>query len=231
MNKPSKASERRYFSQLKKIARTAYELIIAHVDEHIVDSSLFSLLSKYSQQLVPWATKTSEKMLRDANRQSDRLFMAQMKSVGKEYNRQLAESMAGQQAAKLLREQVELITSIPIKAGLRVQELAKKAAADGTRAEELAQEILRTNEVTQARAMLIARTEIGKATATFNQARAQSVGSEGYIWRTSLDGDVRDSHGDMEGQFVRWDEPPTLDGLTGHAGALPNCRCYAEIIV
>ena len=24
---------------------------------------------------------------------------------------------------------------------------------------------------------------------------------------------------------------PTLDGLTGHAGALPKCRCYPEPVV
>jgi uncharacterized protein with gpF-like domain len=35
----------------------------------------------------------------------------------------------------------------------------------------------------------------------------------------------------MDGQFVKWSEPPTLDGLTGHAGALPNCRCYPEPVV
>ncbi|MDR0067994.1 phage head morphogenesis protein, partial [Acinetobacter sp. 11520] len=25
-----------------------------------------------------------------------------------------------------------------------------------------------------------------------------------------------------------WDNPPTLDNLKGHAGCLPNCRCYPE---
>ncbi|HBB8701832.1 TPA: phage head morphogenesis protein, partial [Escherichia coli] len=25
-------------------------------------------------------------------------------------------------------------------------------------------------------------------------------------------------------------KPPTLDGMTGHAGELPNCRCYKEIV-
>ncbi|MGN5479510.1 phage minor head protein [Cupriavidus basilensis] len=55
-----------------------------------------------------------------------------------------------------------------------------------------------------------------------------SIGSPGYFWRTSGDKDVRDSHRDMEGKFVEWDKPPTLDGMTGHAGCFPNCRCYPE---
>jgi hypothetical protein len=35
----------------------------------------------------------------------------------------------------------------------------------------------------------------------------------------------------MNGQVVAWDDPPTLDGLTGHAGALPNCRCIPLPII
>ncbi|EFO4716945.1 phage head morphogenesis protein, partial [Escherichia coli] len=42
--------------------------------------------------------------------------------------------------------------------------------------------------------------------------------------------DVRHSHREMEGKFVEWGKPPTLDGMTGHAGELPNCRCYKEIV-
>jgi hypothetical protein len=35
----------------------------------------------------------------------------------------------------------------------------------------------------------------------------------------------------MEGQFVKWDDPQKLDGMTGHAGEFPNCRCYPEPVV
>lgn len=73
-------------------------------------------------------------------------------------------------------------------------------------------------------------TELGRATGALDQARALSIGSNGYIWRTAEDGDVRHSHREMEGKFVEWGRPPTLDGMTGHAGELPNCRCYKEIV-
>jgi len=78
---------------------------------------------------------------------------------------------------------------------------------------------------------MIARTEIGRASTALTQARSLALGSTGYIWRTAEDGDVRHSHAEMEGKFVSWDRPPTLDGLTGHAGALPNCRCYCEVVL
>jgi len=228
---PTKASEKRYASDLRKIAKASSMLIMSHVDDWRFDSSALILLAKYAESLTPWAIRTASKMLSDTNSNSDRFFSAQMKSMGKEYNRQLADSIAGMKAKQLQSEQVELIKSIPIKAGLRAQELSQQAAADGKRASEVAKEIARTNEVTESRALLIARTEVSKANATFNQARAESVGSRGYIWRTATDGDVRPSHAEMEGQFVEWANPPTLDDMTGHAGCLPNCRCFSEIVI
>jgi hypothetical protein len=32
----------------------------------------------------------------------------------------------------------------------------------------------------------------------------------------------------MEGKFVKWDEPPILDKMQGHAGGFPNCRCWPD---
>ena len=167
----TKASERRYYSDLKKIARAASAIVLSHTDGAKFEMSALKLLAQYSEQLTPWAIRTAQKMLRDANGQSDRFFTAQMKAIGKEYNKQLAESYAGRAATKLLNEQVTLIKSIPLEAGIRAQELSQKAAADGSRADEVARELMRTEEVTESRAMLIARTEVSKANATFNEAR------------------------------------------------------------
>lgn len=88
-----------------------------------------------------------------------------------------------------------------------------------------------TGRVTRSRANTIARTEVSRASCVFTQARAENLGSEGYIWRTSEDGDVRPSHKAMNGKFVAWNSPPTLDNLKGHAGCLPNCRCYTEPVI
>lgn len=78
---------------------------------------------------------------------------------------------------------------------------------------------------------VIARTEVARTSSVLTQARAEHAGSTGYIWRTARDGDVRPSHKAMNGRFVRWGEPPTLDNLRGHAGCLPNCRCYADPVI
>jgi uncharacterized protein with gpF-like domain len=63
-----------------------------------------------------------------------------------------------------------------------------------------------------------------------------AVGSGQYRWHNSGDGNVRESHlklkgKKLQGMIFSWDAPPTLDdGMTGHPGTFPNCRCFAEPI-
>lgn len=139
----------------------------------------------------------------------------------------------GQVMQSIITEQVKYIKSLPLEAADRVYDIqnrAIEAVVIGGRAEHFAKEIAASGDIAKSRADLIARTELGRATGALDLARALSIGSNGYIWRTAEDGDVRHSHREMEGKFVEWGKPPTLDGMTGHAGELPNCRCYKEIV-
>ena len=64
--------------------------------------------------------------------------------------------------------------------------------------------------------------------------RAKSVGSKGYIWRTVGDSDVRESHAKMEGVYVDWDNPPTIDGIKGHPSErrlIDKCRCFEDPVL
>ena len=131
----------------------------------------------------------------------------------------------------LLAEQVALIQSIPLEAAQRVHRLTLAGLEASTRFQEIAAEIRRSGEVAQSRSILIARTEVSRTATTLTQARAQSVESPGYTWTTSHDGTVRPSHKAMDGKFVAWDKPPTLDGMTGHAGCYPNCRCFPLVVL
>jgi SPP1 gp7 family putative phage head morphogenesis protein len=58
------------------------------------------------------------------------------------------------------------------------------------------------------------------------QARATHAGSPGYIWHTAMDAAVRPEHRAMEGKYVEWDDPPTIQNYTAHAGQFANCRCW-----
>lgn len=153
------------------------------------------------------------------------------KEIGSLLRQEIAESAVGRAMRESLDRQTALITSLPTEAAQRVRDLTIEGISKGTRASEIAAKIMETGEVTKSRANLIARTETSGTATELTKARAESIGSTGYIWRTSGDSDVRPSHRKMAGQFVAWGDPPTLDGMTGHAGGLPNCRCWPDPVL
>lgn len=137
----------------------------------------------------------------------------------------------GQVAQDIVYRQIQLMKSLPLESADRVMDIqrqAMQAVIGGERPDQLYEMIMQTGGVAASRAQLIARTEIGRATGALAQARALSVGSEGYWWRIHGAG-TRPSHRKMKDVFVRWGNPPTLDGMTGHAGCLPNCECWMDV--
>lgn len=191
-------------------------------------------LDTYGDVIDGWAHKVAEKFVTDVNRHNEKIWYQQSEAISLELRNMVKNAPVGQVLRSMVEEQVNYIKSLPIEAADRIYDIHNKAIeamVTGQRPGELAKEIAATGDVAMSRATLIARTEIGRATTALTQARALAIGSPGYIWRTADDGDVRESHLRMKDQFVPWDKPPTLDGMTGHAGALPNCRCYCEVVI
>jgi SPP1 gp7 family putative phage head morphogenesis protein len=252
--KPSTKAEAQFYKQLKKVARATGHIIdthIAHVPHEDVDAILDHLvrndpklqrdLKLYSQKLEPWARRQSAKLLQSVQRSNKRAYQRKAKTIGVLLNEQVAENDVGDVAVRLMIEQVALIQSIPLEAGLRAQKIAREAVMTGTRARpdqdtvaELQKQLGLSTEVAESRAQLIAITETARATASINQARAMAVGSNSYRWHNSGDEAVRHSHRiykgkPLQGRIFSWDDPPTLDdGMTGHPGTFPRCRCFAE---
>lgn len=170
-------------------------------------------------------------MLADVNRRDEQAWMTHAKELSRALQQEIRSAPTGETMRALMAEQVGLIKSIPIEAAERVHKLTIEGLESSSRASEISKAIQASGEVAKSRADLIARTEVARTASALTEARALHVGSPGYIWKTSGDSDVRDSHRKMNGQFVRWDDPPTLDGMTGHAGQFPNCRCYPEPVI
>ncbi|HEN3430368.1 TPA: minor capsid protein [Yersinia enterocolitica] len=191
-------------------------------------------LTSYAEIITPWAEGVAVSMFDTINRKDEAMWRQASKGISLGLRDVIANTSVGMVAESIVREQIKLMKSLPLEAADRVHDIhgrAIEAMVNGERSKDFAAEILKSGDVAQSRANLIARTEIGRASQALTQARALSVGSDGYIWRTAEDGDVRHSHAKMEGKFVAWTNPPTLDGMTGHAGALPNCRCYCEVVI
>lgn len=241
--KPSNVAERQFAKQLRKVAEASGHIIERHTEGvTLVDEpEMQKALNAYSKALTPWARRQSVKLLEQVQKSNKRAYQTKSKTIGTVLNTGVAETQVTNHAILLLTEQVELIKSIPIEAGLRAQKIAFEAAMHGRRAEpnqdiidELTKQLGISTEVAITRARLIARTETARSTASINQARAQAVGSNQYRWHNSGDEAVRHSHKFLKGKRLQgmifsWDNPPTLDdGMTGHPGTFPNCRCFAE---
>lgn len=241
--KPSAAAEGAFSKALKKIARVAGHLVESHVDGEKLRnvSAMQKALEDYSKLIGPWAESQCAKLLVQVSKSNKRAYINKSKAMGAALKLNVGESQVGAVARKLMNEQVGLIKSIPVEAGLRAQKLAEEAFYHGTRAnpdqstiDEIKKQLGLSTEVATSRAKLIAVTETARANASINEARAMAVGSRQYRWHNSGDGVVRDSHKTyqgkrLQGMIFSWDNPPTLDdGMTGHPGTFPRCRCFAE---
>jgi SPP1 gp7 family putative phage head morphogenesis protein len=238
--KPSMSVETQFARSLRKVARHAGHIIDAHVDGAKIENEpeMQAALKAYSKLLDPWAKRQAKKMLEQVSKANLKTYRSKTKEMLKDshqIHRLLRENASESVntrnlATALMDEQVGLIKSIPTRAGMRAQKLALEAVYNGTRASDIAEELAKSTNVSESQAMLIARTEVARANASFTQARAENVGARGYIWRTTMDGAERESHAKMNGKYVEYSKPPTLiDGTTGHAGTFPNCRCYQDV--
>ena len=196
-------------------------------------SAIMDRLVRYADLAEPWAEAVSSRLIGTLEVADDAMWRDRSQRISAGL-RDLMNSGTGAVTRSIIGEQVKLFKSLPLQAADRVYDIhnqAIEAVVSGKRSSTLTDEIMRTGEVTEARARTIARTEVGRASTAITQARSTAIGSRGYIWRTADDSDVRHSHRQMEGQYVDWLKPPTLDGMTGHAGQFPNCRCYPEPVL
>lgn len=128
-----------------------------------------------------------------------------------------------------MKENIALIKTIPNKLLDEVEEHISEMLADGARVETIAKGLQNRFEIAQHQAERIARTESSKLAGQLTEQRAASVGINEYIWSTSLDERVRDSHKAMEGKRCKFDDPPTPPGEDEayNPGLIWNCRCTA----
>lgn len=126
-------------------------------------------------------------------------------------------------------ENVALIKSIPDSFFSDVEVTVARGIREGMLPGDLADAIEERFGVTEDRAMLIARDQIGKFAGQVNEARQTELGIDKYVWRSSNDERTREGHLERDGEIFSWDdEPEDAGGGPGHPGEPINCRCFAE---
>jgi SPP1 gp7 family putative phage head morphogenesis protein len=146
----------------------------------------------------------------------------------------------GKRLRDLTAQNAALIRSLPLSISEQVTRHVARHSLAGERATTIRKSLARyTAHVARYKVQLIARTEVSKTQTALTQARAENLGIDWYIWRSSEDGRVRQSHRFMAargGILVNWKDAPSPEQLIGqkstlghyHAGNCPNCRCYGE---
>jgi SPP1 gp7 family putative phage head morphogenesis protein len=228
----SKGVATTYERALRGVAKEVGKLIKGYMDSDPLnpdtEASLSRALNAYAELIGPWALHIVNNVLRQVDNQDKYVWRQHTKNMAIALRKEINNVDIGDVYKQIMLENVKMIKSIPTQAAQRVHKLVHENMIQSKRSSDLANKIMETEHVTKTRATLIARTEVSKASVALTQARALHIGSEGYIWHTVGDMLVRESHKKMNGKFVKWSEPPTLDNLTGHAGCIPNCRCWPE---
>lgn len=226
---------RRLFNQI--VAKTqgfSLEKIIQYLKSLSLQDAVAKLASNLAARMVTLSRVNNAKDWREAVRKG---------SMGRQIRRSIQRDMSlgmDLTAQSIVRENAKLISSVPKEIAERITAEMLERFNKGMRYEDYVPELMnKVPGLMYSRAKLIARTETSKANQAMTQVRAQNVGINCYIWRSSHDERVRHSHEMMDGVLCFWDSPPDPEAFFAggsmfgayHAGCCPNCRCYCEPVV
>ncbi len=128
------------------------------------------------------------------------------------------------QIAQFAETNAQLITGLGQRMADDIAEIVEEGVVSGSRWETIAKRLEHVGGVTESRAALIARDQVGKLYADINRQRQGNLGVTRYVWRTVRDNRVREEHESLDGESFDWGAPPP----DGHPGEAVNCRCYAD---
>lgn len=124
-------------------------------------------------------------------------------------------------------ENIGLIRSVPQQAVSRIQGTITEAVRTGQTLQTVKAQVRAEFGVTDRRAELIARDQIGKLNGQLTQLRQEAIGVDSYTWRGILDARERPEHVAREGKVFAWNKPPS----DGHPGQPIRCRCTAAPVL
>ncbi len=126
-------------------------------------------------------------------------------------------------------ENVDLIKDLPEQTADKLKDVIYDGYTNGKTTTKMVKDIQRVFRVDRRRAELIARDQTAKLNGKIQQAQQQDAGITEYVWSTSGDERVRESHKALEGQKFSWDDAPlNSDGRKCHPGEDYQCRCIGR---
>ena len=146
-----------------------------------------------------------------------------LKQTGIDFSGLMNDEDLGDAFDEAVESNIALIKSLSQRHLNRIEFAVMASLQAGTLNISLADDLSKIEGITQNRARLIARDQLGKINSRLSQIRQQALGITHYTWSTSLDERVRKRHANWEGDLIAWDSPPP----DGHPGQPIQCRCTA----
>lgn len=240
--KPRRRIEFNYRKALKEIVRKMNSLLVGVNSA----SEIVKILKKFtnSTEFKKYTERTAMKMVTSLFSDAGKTWReaARVNSRGRIIYESLKNEMNGPIGIfvnEQIKKNAELIKSMPLDIAESITDYTSKQSFEGRRAEDIATDLLKEIPImSEKKANLIARTEVAKTNTELIRARCELTSNIFYIWKTSKDQRVRNSHDHMDDVIVFWNEPPNPEKLAGekdygnyyHAGCFPNCRCYPSIV-
>jgi len=144
-----------------------------------------------------------------------------------------------------VRENASLIQTLPTEGLSDIEQMVYRESRRGLSPKDMRAKIREEFEVTEGRARVIARDQVGKFNANLTEKRQTNLGITEYIWRDSGDGRVRSQsntkgysdHSHLDGTKQKWSDPPVTvfkgkrAGERNHPGEDIQCRCWADPVI
>ncbi len=145
----------------------------------------------------------------------------------------ISDVMAPSRIAEFQTRNVALIESLETSQLEDLLPIISEATAAGWASRELQAAIQERFGVGESRAELIARDQVLKLNSQVTRDRHEEAGIDAYIWRTSGDERVRDTHAELEGEQFSYEDPPVTNdqGETNNPGEDYQCRCTADPVL
>jgi SPP1 gp7 family putative phage head morphogenesis protein len=204
-----------------------------------MDASRSAVAVRQAQARLAQATKRNppERVVRTAAKRVDDYAAAGLRrqvaaGTGVEPPRGMKVPGLNQIMDEFAARNVQLITNIDDRAMFEVSMIVQNGVGGAKRVEDIADEIQKALGVSEQRARLIARDQVGKLYGQVNAVRQQALGIKRFTWRTVGDEAVRTEHEALNGNEYRWADPPD-DGKFGPVlpGEAIQCRCSAEPVL
>lgn len=224
-----RGAEARYVRELRGILRSLHKEVNAWAETHSdfsrrQDASGPSLeIDLLVQTLIPAMRRhvagAFERMAAAVQRLNERSLRALGVSV--------SDLRLGPALEHARDENIRLVENAGRVYAKQVREIFSDPAAPAWSVEELKARLIDRADVSESRAELIARDQVLKINGTINEIRQGNAGVESYVWSTSRDERVRETHAELEGDVIPWSSPPE----PGHPGQDFQCRCVAIPVI